>query len=438
MSGNTAGNGGAGSNSGEGGDPGRVSKYTYHQHIQPVLEARCTACHTKDGIGPFALGSYALATKWASAAAAAVEARLMPPFPPDDSDCAEIEDARKMTDDERDMLIDWAKHGTPAGDPEAEPELQIAVTKDKLGEPAHTYPGDAPYDPDTSDSDDYRCFLVDPRLAAPWTFLQSLGIRTNNWARIHHAIVYLVPPSLVTAAQATDAAEPGPGWSCYFSPKVEGVIPAGGYAPGSVQKPYPNGTTIPIQEGTQFIVEIHMHDTYNEDPVSFSVATWEFDHAVDQYPGGLPMFNSNFVIPAGAASVKAPMRGNFIGADQEPLQTSDPNAIHEAKEGLIWGADFHMHLRGKTARIDLVHADGSRECLLHIPRWSDHWQGGYSFKKPIRAVAGDHVEATCEWDNTAKNQPIVDGERLAPTELRWGFKALDEMCNSSLSLTLDP
>jgi hypothetical protein len=96
-----------------------------------------------------------------------------------------------------------------------------------------------------------------------------------------------------------------------------------------------------------------------------------------------------------------------------------------------------MHLRGATGRVDLVRADGSRECLLRIPRWSDDWQGGYRFAAPVEARPGDRIEATCTWDNSAENQPVIDGERLEPTVLRWGFDALDEMCNGSLHLSVD-
>lgn len=437
SSGGSTGSGTSGDTTNGSSEPGVSSTYTYYQHIKPILDARCGPCHNENGIGPFSLHDYSLAKKWAAVSASAVKARTMPPFPPDDANCAEIEDARKMSDDERRMLLDWVKGGTPEGDSQAAPQVTVDAPRDVLGEPTRTFDASEPYDPDTSKGDDYRCFLIDPKITEPWTFLQSLGIRTSNWARIHHAIVYLVPPALVASAAAVDLAEAGPGWSCYFSPKVDGVIPAGGYAPGAVQKPYPGDTTVPIQTGTQFIVELHLHEAYNEDPVEFSVATWEFPAPVDSYPGGLPMFTSNFVIPPGEPSVKAPMRGNFIAADQEPLQTDDPNAVHEAKAGLIWGADFHMHLRGKTARVELVHADGSRECLLSIPRWDDRWQGSYTFKNPIRAVAGDHVEATCEWDNSEAHQPTIDGKKLTPKELRWGVNALDEMCNSSLSLTLE-
>jgi hypothetical protein len=96
-----------------------------------------------------------------------------------------------------------------------------------------------------------------------------------------------------------------------------------------------------------------------------------------------------------------------------------------------------MHMRGKTARIDLVRKDGTRQCLLRVPDWDDAWQGAYTFAEPLPARAGDRIEATCEWDNSPEHQPIVKGVQLEPTDLHWGFGALDEMCNANLSMTLD-
>ena len=47
------------------------------------------------------------------------------------------------------------------------------------------------------------------------------------------------------------------------------------------------------------------------------------------------------------------------------------------------------------------------------------------------------IVGTCEWDNSAENQPWVDGVQLDPVDLTWGFDALAEMCNGGVSMTID-
>lgn len=409
---------------------------TYYQHIQPILDARCVACHKAGAVGPFSLEGYDNASMWGEVALEAVEDGTMPPFMPDDSNCQPLEDFRKMEAWERDLLAQWVAQGEPEGDANAPAEVEVEVPKTTLGEPTRVFDAGLEYTPNDAEEDEYRCFLLDPAIT-DWTFLQAVSIDTNNWSRVHHAIVYSVPPELVGAAQAVDAETPGPGWDCYFGPGLDGTLAVGGYSPGAVPKPYDNGTTIPIAAGTQFIIETHFHQTYNQDPVSLAVTTWEHDDVVTRYPQWLPMFNSNFFIPAGEPSVTAPLAADIIPVDQEPVYDPDPNAIKQGKEGLIWGVDFHMHLRGKTAKVELVRTDGTRECLLWVPRWRDEWQGSYAFKQPVMAKAGDRIEGTCEWDNSPDNQPWVDGVQLDPVDLYWGFDALDEMCNGGVSMTID-
>lgn len=410
---------------------------TYHQHVRPILAARCVGCHHSEGVAPFSLASHAEASMWAQISVAAVDERRMPPFMPDDGDCWPIDDIRKMDAHERDLLRQWLADGTPEGDPDAPPELEIPPPKDTLGPPTRSFAEHIIYTPDTADGDEYRCFRVDPALTSEWTFFQAVGIAADNLARVHHAIVHAVPPELVAAVEQLDADTPEQGWSCYFGPGVEGTVPVGGYSPGALVRPYADGTSVPLAAGTQFIVELHFHDTFNQDPVDVAVTSWEFAAPVLRFPHGLSMFNSNFFIPAGAPSVTAPLAGDIIPADQEPVVPADPNAIHQARAGKVWGVDFHMHMRGKTARIDLVREDGTRQCLLRVPEWRDAWQGSYTFAEPLLARAGDRIEATCEWDNSAEHQPVVDGVRLEPSDLHWGFGALDEMCNASLSMTAD-
>ena len=426
---------GSGETGSSGGEP--VEPVTYYQHLRPILDARCGACHTSGGVGPFSLEDYARASMWAEVSLHAVEEGTMPPFMPDDSECQPLEDFRKMEAWERELFVEWVEQGAPEGDPDAAAEVELELPANALGPPTSVFDSGLEYLPATEGDDEYRCFLIDPQLQADWTFLQAASIETNNWSRVHHAIVYIVPPEHVAAAEAVDAADPGEGYECYFGPEVDGALAVGGHSPGAVPKPFDDGTTIPIAAGTQFIVETHFHETYNEDPVSIAVTTWEFDEPVLRFPQWLPMFNSDFFIPAHEPSVTAPLAADIIPVDQEPEWDPDPNSIKQGKEGLIWGVDFHMHLRGKTAKIELVREDGTRECLLWVPRWRDEWQGSYQFKEPVMARAGDRIEGTCEWDNSAENQPIVDGVKLEPVDLTWGFDALDEMCNGGVSMTID-
>jgi hypothetical protein len=59
---------------------------------------------------------------------------------------------------------------------------------------------------------------------------------------------------------------------------------------------------------------------------------------------------------------------------------------------------------------------GDETCLLDIPAWNFHWQGGYQLKEPITFNPGDKMFVQCNFDNTT----------MSPVE--WGEGTGDEMC----------
>jgi hypothetical protein len=100
----------------------------------------------------------------------------------------------------------------------------------------------------------------------------------------------------------------------------------------------------------------------------------------------------------------------------------------------IYGVAGHMHLRGVEIRLDLDPGTPRARTLLDIPRWDFHWQDAYYLRQPVDAGPGDTVRVTCRFDNSAGNQPVVNGRRLAPRYVLWGEGTTDEMCLGLLEI----
>ena len=79
--------------------------------------------------------------------------------------------------------------------------------------PGGTYAPEAPQ----GGTDDYRCFLVDPKLTAT-SFVTGVAFLPGNPALVHHSILFRVEPAQVSAAIAKDTADPRPGWECFGGP----------------------------------------------------------------------------------------------------------------------------------------------------------------------------------------------------------------------------
>jgi hypothetical protein len=78
-----------------------------------------------------------------------------------------------------------------------------------------------PKPPTTGSTDDYRCFLVDPKFTTT-TFLTGSQFLPQNADIVHHAIFFRVPAAQVAEAQALDAAVPGDGWTCFGGTGIGG------------------------------------------------------------------------------------------------------------------------------------------------------------------------------------------------------------------------
>ena len=403
---------------------------TYYQDVKPIFERRCTSCHYANGVAPFPLTSYGDAKTHALVVGAVVGDKYMPPLPADPDSCTPFTDPRNMPQAERDLLVAWVAGGAAEGDPER--AISEPPVPDPFGAPSDRIDIGVNYEPGVvKETDNYRCFVIDPGFKTD-TSIRMADIVPTNTRLYHHGILFLAPPNLAAAIQKLDRDDPGPGYSCFGGPGIPTADWLVAEAPGAPRLPYPDGSARLIPAGSKFVLQLHYNMLNTRTGTDRSaVELWRAKGPVAKEPRDLILVNTGFSIPPGAKAYSAQATGRIVGAN-EPRR-----ALFQEKEGLIWGAALHMHLLGAHIRMDLLRADGSKECLLNIPDWNFNWQGSYMFTKPVPAKAGDRVQLTCTWDNSPENQPVVDGVRQTPRTVTWGERTLDEMCLGGVTL-VDP
>jgi len=397
-----------------------AARSTYHEDAEPILRARCVPCHSEGGVGPIALATYADAAAAGSRIEEELETGRMPPFPPDPA-CRPLDDARIMSDRERTTLLSWLEAGAPEGDPAARPP---APALDPSGPPTDEFDSGIDYSSDAPEEDDYRCFVVDPGFDEAVDAV-ALDVRVDGAQAVHHAAVYAAPPGAKESVDALDAADPGPGWECFGGAGFAQAVRVGAYVPGSRTLPFPDGAGVRLSAGTRFVVQMHYNFHEGREPSRFSVRMWRAGGPLAGVVHEARVGTGDIVIPAGDPDVRAAGAASVVGSAETP------EPLVEVREGRAWAAGAHMHLLGAAIRLDVVHADASRECLLDVPRWDFDWQGEYRFAAPVDVVAGDRLEAECRWDNSAANQPA--GEE--PHDVAWGWGTADEMCLAWLLMT---
>ena len=135
-------------------------------------------------------------------------------------------------------------------------------------------------------------------------------------------------------------------------------------------------------------------------------------------------------IPAGEASVAH----SFTAQRSNPFMTLLLQEIGAGSEDTLWvsNAGLHMHLLGRSGSLAIEHDNGEDTCLVEIDDWDFGWQGSYRLSEPVAFGPQDALALGCEWDNSAGNQAIIDGEIGEPRDVEWGDGSFDEMCLSVL------
>jgi hypothetical protein len=121
--------------------------------------------------------------------------------------------------------------------------------------------------PPAGGSDEYRCFLLDPKFTVD-SYLQAVTITPDNLKVSHHGILYKVPAASVSATKTIDTQNSGDGWPCFGDTGIPGASAFSGasasswisfWAPGGNFKAYPAGVGMKISSGDQFILQAHFH-----------------------------------------------------------------------------------------------------------------------------------------------------------------------------------
>jgi hypothetical protein len=407
--------------------PTPVGGATYYQDVEPILHERCVRCHQPNNVAPFSLLKLEEVMERKSSIATVVREGRMPPMPAKvEGDCPDLDDPRLMPQAERDTIVQWIDSGAAAGQPTA---MRPPPSGDgPLGPPTHSFTMPVTYEAPTMRDDDYRCFVIDPQLTEPVP-VRALSVRPGNAEIVHHASVYLVPPTAAAEVRALEAADPQPGYSCFGGVGLSAALATGGWVPGlaPVPPPRPNlgGWLYP---GWLMVMQVHYNfgnaHAFQNGPArdQSTVVAWRSPTPITEIPAGLLLGDWTIVLPAGQSDIERSVIGDVVPRTVTPQ-------LGQVTEGLVYSTWAHEHLLGKSFKMELLRQDGSSQCLLSIPKWDFHWQGMYPLKTPLPIHAGDRIKVTCRWDNSS-----ADPVHNPPHEVHFGESTADEMCIGTLAV----
>ena len=92
----------------------RLTEVSFRRDIAPIIERRCTGCHTDGGFGPMPLSRYEEARNWSRAISEHAIDGHMPPWPAAVG-VGDFSNDRSLTQVEIELLTSWAEGGAEEG-----------------------------------------------------------------------------------------------------------------------------------------------------------------------------------------------------------------------------------------------------------------------------------------------------------------------------------
>lgn len=334
--------------------------------------------------------------------------------------------------------------------------LRRGETRTTIAMPG-SYTPSAPYGAGT---DDYRCFLLDPELDEP-AWLTGTHVLPGNPDVVHHVILFRVRPDQVEAAEAKDAAEDGEGWTCFggtgLDPfqDVNDASWIGAWAPGGEESVVKPGFGTRLEKGTRIVMQVHYNLLAGPGPdtsaAQLRLAPGRRDYQALHTmllpaPVELPCRRAHDDGPlcdrdASLADVKQRFgsEGNtadalYVLCGGTPKPGNTQSCVRNLAEPIvIHGVAAHMHLLGRSIRIEVNPGTPRARTILDIPVWDFDDQGSRPIE-PIRLEPFEQVKVTCRHVQWLRDKlPAFEGQ--PDRYVVWGEGTTDEMCLGMLQIT---
>jgi hypothetical protein len=308
-------------------------------------------------------------------------------------------------------------------------------------------------------TDDYRCFLLDPKVTKD-SFITGFDVRPGNLDVVHHVILFRVPPDLVDQAKQRDAESPGQGWTCFGSSGLAGdgsIDDApwlGAWAPGGAEQLYGKGLGEPFAAGSRIVMQVHYNLLEGSEP---DTSAAEIRLTSDPHTKAL----ETRLLPA---PVELPCRPGKTGdlcdrdkalADVRARFGDEPgslaNVLHllcgggppgptqsctreVAAPETIRGVAGHMHLLGRSIKVEVNPGTPRARTILDVPVWDFDNQGSRP-TPPIHLARGDTIKVTCTHSQDLRDQLPAFATQREDRYVVWGEGSTDEMCLAILLVT---
>jgi hypothetical protein len=395
---------------------------TFSKDVAPILYRNCATCHRPGEIAPMSLLTYEDARPWAQAIREQVARGDMPPWHAD-SPHGTFSNDRRLSDQEKDILMRWVDAGAPRGNPKDLPPQPKFAEGWTIGTPDAVISMGKEFEVPASGTIGYQ-YISAPTNFTEDKWVQAIEVRPGARSVVHHVLVFCReagearPNAFVPDLPKLPAGELRPRALGLARPEQRpgkpGVLIAT-TAPGTNAMVFEPGTALLIKAGSVLVFQIHYtaNGTATKDRTSVGMIFAKKPPALEIRTSAF--MNLFLVIPPGDANREV------------------DSAIQFTENVRIYALFPHTHLRGKSWEYRLMYPDGHTKEVLSVPKYDFNWQTYYVFAEPLAAPAGSRLEAVAHYDNSTANRSNPD-----PTKtVRWGEQTWEEMQYTGITYSVD-
>jgi hypothetical protein len=379
---------------------------TWSADVATIIYTNCTPCHRPGEIAPFPLVTYEQVADFGYSVKRAVEKREMPPWPPAKGHGSFIGN-RSLSDADIATITKWVDGGMPAGDLASAPQPPTFPSGSQLGTPDLVLRMSDKWTVQGNNKDVYRFFVLPTNLLKDRS-VKAIEFRPGNAAVVHHVLYFLDTSG---TARRKDAEDPMPGYSGFGDPGFETAVSFLGWVPGAQTRFYPPTIGSTMYKNSDLVIQVHYAPSTVEQTDQSHVNI--FFHESDQVRQVQEFaMNPRQLVAGQQFQIPANKIQSFTTTFTIPYEIS------------VIGVAPHMHLLGKNCRAYATTPKGDTIRLISVPQWDFHWQGGYTFKNPVRIPRGSKLFYEASYDNTINN---LENPNNPPKLVRWGESTTDEM-----------
>ena len=352
------------------------------------------------------LVTYAQAHAYAAKMKQMTSAKMMPPWFADPQ-FGRFSNDNSLTPEQIATMAAWVDTGAPAGNVADAPPLVHWAKGWNIPEPDLVIQMPRPVTIPATGDVQYTYEIV-PTAFTEDRWVQASEIRPTSREHVHHAVVYIRPPSskwlrnapVGRTFSAADMTTDEDVRQALFTDSDMLLV----YAPGSSPDEWPDGMAKCIPAGSDLVFQMHYTTNGRAASDQTSVGMVFAKQLPTQRVLTLQLTNHTFVIPPEAENFRVEVFGTL------------PN------DATLLSFFPHMHLRGKRFEYNIVHPDGTIETLLRV-NYHFHWQMSYKLAAPRFLKAGTKLQAVAWFDNSRNNPHNPDPEQA----VRWGGQTYQEM-----------